>query len=108
MWITDKVLDIFTVNVELINRLRTEVEVLKTERDGLKVQALVNQNHFDWLRQRVNVLEAERAQYLEKLYGIKVPVPEIVRQADPRSVLQLTSDLFNDVGDDNAKNLGLQ
>ena len=105
MWIPSKVFDLFRISKESVEDLREDLAAVRAERDLLRVQLATSQNHFDWLRTRINVLEAERAQLIEKAYGIKVPVPEIVRT--PTSPMELNSDIFTDMGDENAKALGL-
>ena len=116
MFVPERVIDWFTslrdaadVHAEVaksaIANLREELSAVRAERDALKIQNVVTQNHFDWLRIRVNALETERAQLIEKAYGIKVPIPEIVRT--PVHPIDFNSALFEDVGDETAKELGL-
>lgn len=105
MWLSPKVFSILQVSKDSVDALRAEVTTLRAERDLLRTQLQVATSNFDWLRLRVNTLEVERAQLIEKTYGLKPVVPEIVRTA--RSPLELTSDIFNDVGDDQARQLGL-
>lgn len=105
MWVPSAVVDWFHISKQAVDSLREELAGVRAERDSLKLQLASSQNHFDWLRVRVNALEVERAQLIEKAYGIKIPVPEIVRPA--KSPLELNTDIFNDMGDDAAKTLGL-
>jgi hypothetical protein len=119
MWISEKVVDWFTsmknvaelnaaVSVEAINGLREELAAVRADRDALKLQVAISSNHFDWLRLRVNTLEAERAQLIEKAYGIRIPAPELVRTPvvgdGAESDKQFT---FDDIGEDLARKLGL-
>jgi len=97
------------VSVEAINNLREELSAVRSERDALKLQLAVSQNHFDWLRLRVNMLETERAQLIQKAYGIQLPVPEVIRtplpgQGPDESQKQFS---FDDVGEELARKLGL-
>lgn|SRR3990167_5936098 len=105
MWVPSKIFELFQISKDSVNALREELAAIRTERDLLKSQLGVAQNQFSWLSVRVNVLEVERAQLLEKAYGIKTAVPEIVRT--PQSPLDLHPDLFNDVGEEMAKKLGM-
>lgn len=105
MWVPKPLAELFTISRDTLEALRKEVEVLKTERDALKLANAVTQNHFDWLRVRVNQLENERAQLIKKAYNIDIPVPEIARQ--PSSLPEPISALFEDLGEDTAKKLGL-
>src|SRR5260370_35240061 len=100
MWVPEQLANLFSISRDTLERLRKEVAVLKTERDALKLQEAVTRNHFDWLRLRVNVLEVERAQLIQKTYGIAVPVPEIANVGRPKSEGQviLDSSLFEDLG----------
>ncbi len=113
MWVPKQLQELFAVSRDTLEQLRKEIEVLKTnvaaketEIASLKLQNATSNNHFDWLRLRVNQLEQERAQLVEKAYGIKIAVPEVVRQP-AANALQLNSTLFEDLGDENAKTLGL-
>ena len=105
MWLPDKAFEFFHISKETVDSLREDLAAVRAERDTLKIQLATSTNHFDWLRIRINTLEAERAQLIEKAYGIKIPVPELVRQnVNP---LELNADLFTDIGDDAAKKLGM-
>jgi hypothetical protein len=77
---------------------------LKNENGLLKTQLATNQANFNWLTLRVNQLEVERAQLIEKAYGIKTVVPEIARR--PEFPQHFQSDIFEDVGEKLAKELG--
>ena len=116
MFVPERVIEWFTdvrndadSNAEVaktaIADLREELSAVRAERDSLKLQNSISQNHFDWLRVRTNQLEVERAQLLEKAYGIKTPVPEIVRTSVAPIVFN--SALFEDVGEKTARELGL-
>jgi hypothetical protein len=105
MWISSRVFDLFTINKQSFDSLNQEIATLRIERDLLKSELLTTKANFDWLRIRSNALEAERAQLLEKAYNIRIPVPEIVRT--PTRPLEMNQDLFNDMGDSEAKIHGL-
>jgi hypothetical protein len=66
---------------------------------------------LDWMRLRLSQIEHERAQLLYRFMDIKVDVPEITRRPTAPSketgaALLSTLD-FNDVGDAEAKRLGI-
>lgn len=105
MWIPNKVFSLFEISKDVVADLKEEVSALRAERDALKLQLATTQIQFDWLRVKVNGMEIERAQLLEKAYNIKVPVPEIVRTTGKTP--SFNSALFEDVGDEVAKELGL-
>jgi predicted nuclease with TOPRIM domain len=105
MWIPKSVLDWFQISKDVVADLREELAATRSERDLLKLQLTTSQSNFSWLTTRVNVLEVERAQLLEKAYGIKTVVPEIVKTSGKN--LDFSSALFDDVGDEEAKKQGL-
>jgi len=109
MWLPGKAFDLFKISRDTVDHQREELVTVRSERDGLKAQLAVTQANFEWLRVRINSLEAERAQLIKKAYGIDVPVPEVVRtpRIQDSDLIGLTSALFEDIGDDNAKKLGL-
>lgn len=106
MWLSSKIFSILEVAKDSVDSLRAENAALRVERDLLKLQLANSQNHFDWLRIRVNSLETERGQLIEKAYGIRIPVPEIAKTQNAVRP-ELTPDIFNDMGDDLAKEFGL-
>ncbi len=87
----------------------------------LKTQAAATQATLDWLRVRVNQLEQERAALVAKVLqvSVQVPVLESVRpshplesRADPvpptkDAILARIESMFDDVGDDVARQLGI-
>lgn len=105
MWVSSKLVELFQISKDTVAKLQEELSVLKAERDLLKNQLVVTDANFNWFRLRVNALEMEKAQLVKKAYGIDVPVPEVARQ--PQIPIAFSSDLFGDVGDKIAKELGL-
>lgn len=106
MWIPARLLDWLHVSKDTVSALREDLASVRTERDSLKQQVLVAQNNFDWVKQRVFQLEVERGQLLERAYGIKTVVPEVVRKSAVEP-LRIDANLFEDVGEDVARELGL-
>ncbi len=105
MFISNRIFDLFEINKESLATLREELTTLRIERDFLKTELSSTKANFNWLTVRCNALEAERAQLLEKAYNIRVPVPEIMRvQGNP---IDMNADIFNDMGDERAAQLGL-
>ena len=106
MWVPASLLELFHIGKSTVDGLREELSAVRAERDSLKLQNAVSQNHFDWLRVKTNQLEFERAQLLEKAYGIKTPIPEIVRA--PQFPIDFNpASMFEDVGEKAARELGL-
>lgn len=112
MWLPTKAFNLFHISRESFDDLRRELAAAVVERDALRVQAAVAQSNFDWLRMRVNQLEVERAQLLKKAYNVDTVVPEVVRTSNQRAnqasnLPELMASLFEDVGETQAKELGL-
>lgn len=106
MWLSGKLVDLFNISKETVQAQREELAALRVERDTLKFQLQVSHNTSDWLKAQVNTLQYERVALLEKAYGVRTPVPEIVRA--PIMGAQMRSDeiSFDDMGDTLAKKLG--
>ncbi len=107
MFISNRIFELFKLNKETFEFIQDENKVLKAERDALKSELLTTKANFEWLRVRCNGLEAQNAQFLEKVTGVKIPVPEIVRSS-PLNPIDFNTDIFEDVGDERAKVMGLQ
>ncbi len=99
-WIT-------TVKLDESSKLREENAALRAERDILKHQLSTSQFQMDWFRSQINALQFERAALLDKAYGIKAPVPELVKAAPRLPEMKPEDFSFDDVGDEIAKHLGL-
>ncbi len=80
------------------------------ERDAMQRQLDAQKTNQDWMVLRLTQLEHERAQLLHRYMDIKITVPsvELDVPVTPESS-NIGSDLpsFNDVGDEEAKKLGL-
>jgi hypothetical protein len=96
MWISRKTYDDLRLDAAKCNAVCTE-----QARTIATLQATL-----DWFRVRITQLEIERAQLLFNYTGVKVPTPEIQRAPDPGQQLHALPH-FNDVGDDEAKRLGI-
>jgi predicted nuclease with TOPRIM domain len=105
MWLPKTLYELFKTSKEQVDALFVEVYSLRNENVNLKTQLASTQANFDWLKIRVNQLEVERAQLIEKAYGVKTLVPEIARR--PEVPVGFQSDLFEDMGEKAAKALGL-
>ena len=97
-WIT-------SVKLDEAPKLREENAALRAERDALKHQLSATQFQSDWFRIQINSLQVERSALYEKLYGIQIPAPELVKTpvASPIKVDEFN---FDDIGDEIAKKLG--
>ena len=116
MWISEKVVGLVAQLTDTSNDLKQELSAVRAERDLLKVELGILQSNFSWLCQKINGLEVERAQLLQKAYGLNVPVPEILfnpktasPNSHPHSALppSMNDFSFDDIGDAKAKELGL-
>lgn len=97
-WIT-------TVKLDEGNKLREELAAIRAERDAIKTELIGAKLNSDWLRMQVNTLQLERTALMEKVYNIKVPAPEIVRQ-HVRDAVDPKDFSFDDMGDEVAKRFG--
>lgn len=106
MWLSSKLVDLFNISKETVQAQREDLAATRVERDTLRFQLQVAHNTCDWLKAQVNTLQFERVALLEKAYGVRTPVPEIVRA--PVMAAQMRSDeiSFDDMGEDMAKRLG--
>lgn len=107
MWVSSKLVDLFSIGKDTVDSLRKELEVIRVERDILKQQVLVAQNNFEWSRSKVNSLEMERTALMEKAYNIKLPTPQILKQPVVDPTFDPANFSFSDVGEQMAKQLGL-
>jgi hypothetical protein len=106
MWLPTKAFELFRISRESVDTLREELAAAKAERDALRAQLTVANTNFDWARIKLNQLEYEKAALFEKVTGMKVPAPEIVKQrmASSQALDQMIG--FDDMGDKLAKQYG--
>ena len=107
MWVPAQVADWFKISKESVDALREELASVRTERDALKSELLTTKANFEWLRVRVNTLELERTQLMKVAYHVDIPAPEIVRQTHPSNLPDSLASMWDDVGEDIAKQLGM-
>lgn len=96
-------------------RLMDENVALRAENQLLRVQLAVAQNNFEWARLRLNHIEDERSALIYRVANITLPVPHIERSGQTsmaESSKPILDDImkqisFNDVGDEEAKRLGV-
>ena len=108
MWISNRILDFFKISQESFAGLREEVAALKAENTALRSELTAIRINSDWLRLGWNNLQAENKALLDRMYGVKTPVPELVSRRDVTTAETFTSlqDLFTDMGDDKAQEHG--
>lgn len=107
MWVSAKLLDLFSIGKDTVDVLRRELSTITVERDLLKQQLLVAQNNFEWSRTKVNSLEMERTALMEKAYNIKLPTPQIMKQPTLDPTFDPKNFSFTDIGEEMSKQLGL-
>lgn len=100
MWVPKSLLDLFSISRETVDLLNKELAITRADRDSLKDQLSKSQIMSDWMRMRVNQLEAERVALIEKAYpGLRLPAPEIAKIANRvKDGFDLQA-LFEDQGD---------
>lgn len=109
MWLPTKAFDLFRISRETTENQREELASIRAERDGLIRQLAASTANVDWLSVRLNALEAERAQLLSKVYGLNVPVPEVIRRNPATQQIQdMNSFSFDHVSDEMAEKLGIK
>lgn len=105
MWVPVALTELFTISKETVDTLREDLAAVRAERDALKTQLVGMNANFSWLTTRVNALEVERAQLIQKAYGITVSVPEIVRHASPSLDMNALGSLFEHIDDEVVKKI---
>lgn len=93
---------------EQIAQLRESGAACLKSNLALSSQKAKDDISIDWLRHRVNALEKHNAILLQKAAGVSLPIPEIVpSRPGTMSAPFDAMPSFEDVGDDEAKRLGL-
>lgn len=95
---------------ELFEQLISERTEAQTTAIVLARTNAAQQASLDWLQVRVTQLEKERAQMIFNYTGVKVEVPEVVKEAPRKPTGNPLFDAavsFNDVGDAEAQKQGL-
>ncbi len=98
MWITRLAFD--SLNTERI-KATEEARVLSHQNEKLSVT-------LAWALQRVEQIERERARLLWQYMGVKVEVPVAVKPEPTEDDVVGGATLFNDIGNDKAKALGIE
>jgi hypothetical protein len=73
MWLTRRIYD----------DLRDKLVAAEAEARGQAGALRTVQANFDFMRVRLNQLEQERAILIERMFGVKVPVPQIEKAPTP-------------------------
>jgi|GEM_PF-4888644 len=107
MWLPTRTFDLFRISKDTVDSQREELAAIRAERDAIKADLLSTKAHFEWLCLRVNQLELERAQLITKAYGIQMTAPEVVLPSRVPPLAFDPSTLFEDVGDEKARALGM-
>lgn len=92
------------------DKLMERALIAQGEREALQRQVDSQKTTTDWMIHRMTQLEHERAALLYRYMDIKITVPELVPDAPRTEASQMAGfdpPSFADVGDDEAKKLGL-
>ena len=91
------------------DKLMERALVAQGEKEALQRQLISQQGTTDWMIHRMTQLEHERAALIYRYMDIKITVPELVPEQPKTETSVIGNDLpsFNDVGDEQAKALGL-
>lgn len=108
MWVPSRTFELFSISKDTVDALRVELAEARAEAALLRTQLLQAQTNFNWITIRVNALEVERAALIQKVHGISVATPEIIRGPSRHQLEDaINTDIFSDMGDDRAKENGL-
>ena len=88
MWLSPKIFSVLEVAKERVDSQREELAAVRVERDSLRTQLATLQTNFDWIRMQINQLQVENKALMERAYGVRVPVPELVRKQETQFNLQ--------------------
>lgn len=114
MWVNKQLFDMIVADNKAqqldLHKLNAECAVSASRVQGLREQKSKDDITIDWMRHRINALEKTNAVLLQKAAGVFVPVPEIVPTrpgtiTEPADFSHMPS--FADVGDEEAKRLGV-
>lgn len=108
MWLSPKIFSILEVAKDSSEALRTENAVLKAERDLLRLQISSSNLNIEWFRNQLNVLQVERTELINKVYGLKTPTPEYVRPVQRTDISKIGDVGFQHIDDETAKTLGIE
>lgn len=99
MWISRSVYTDFQV---ALDKARSEARAFQEANKGLQVT-------LDWLRTRVTQMEKERAILIERMFGVKIPVLEIMAAPDPFKAHPYNdlASMFNGMTDEEAAREGI-
>ena len=112
---------------QLLDDAKRETARERQRADLLAQQLAVTQNNFEWARVRLNAIELERATLMERLFTVRLPVPELARvpfasmgmpvttetpveesaSSDLLAAVGLPGNIFEDMGDSEARTAGL-
>jgi hypothetical protein len=104
IFVPKALIDLFTVNRDTADALRVRAASLEEINKSLERELASLKVQNDWLRIQFNQLQFERAALIEKVYGLKIPAPELTKP-DPKPHIEDFS--FDDVGDAKAREMGL-
>ncbi len=80
MWIPQSLLSLFNISKEAVDAYRLETAELRATNAILERELISSRIMTDWLRDKVNQLNAERVQLIARAYpGLNLPAAEISR-----------------------------
>lgn len=92
----------------VFTELRDKLLKAEAVRDSLATHNRALETTCDWFRVRITQLEHERALLIQHYMGVNIPVPSIERVPDkPKESPYHPVPHFNDIGDAEAKRLGI-
>lgn len=106
MWVPEKVVEWFHLSKDYVDGMREELAKVRAERDAAVGELATTKANFAWLAVRVNALELERGQLIEKVHGIRVAVPELTHARVRPNVADIDTSIFEDMGEEQAGKYG--
>lgn len=91
MWLPKSVFDLFALGANQ----QAELSCIKVERDLLVRELAESKANFKWMTMQVNQLQLERQALLEKVYHVRVAVPQV--QTQPNTVPDFNESIFEDM-----------
>lgn len=102
--------EMLRINDRMIERLHIEAATARERANGAEKRADIAQNNFEWARVRLNQVEQERATLIATMLKAPVGALELERRLTPEQgsgMPKLPDALFEDIGDDAARALGI-
>ena len=106
MFVPKALVELFQIGRATVDELKINLAIEQAKNQILERELTAVKMTSDWLRMQFNQIQFERTALIEKIYGIKLPAPEIVRTPVVGQSTQQDEFSFDDIGDTEARKLG--